>query len=631
MDQQDPHHSNGELHAAVSLLPSLNRKPSCLGDATTTVDVSNVSVVSDRRAGPRALPTALDTDADTEMESDAEASDEENLHEMLSDLIGHEPLYAASPGPPATYAGYGVLTLELTPQDVAARVAVYKGSSRAAFLQKLKHVFILSLAGKPIYLLHGLDEVIMGYMGLITTIVSAFERDEEIELVAHGDAKIVVMNRAPLVFVAITKLGYEKMQLRGGDTAASICRRQLDTLYCYLLSITLKPMIAKCFHNRMNYDLRKVLTPLDFESLDEMVMKITYGTTAPAAGHADYFLAFASELLDLALECVRLTHTTRTRLHAILLLAKRLKVSPRPGGHPPLVASRYLAFAEALPFLLAPSDDALGEDLLFGLLLDLRCKVMAAMKPRRHNLKNEDLKFLLATIASQTPQSVPTGAGPDLWIPICMPHFNANGFLYAFVRPVVLAPQIVVIVTLLSSNKNSFFQMQQVATHVAHQLAQKSPTFTAKLVAELSATDISIFRDIKVPQVKHFIYKLRASNQFVTSKTAEFEEASPSAAVSTVLKLVYFYSTLHNTTAAPVRAKPNSGTPATKRLTYIRYYALAADSTVGFMLCSDSYEFYCLCDGGSITTRNLINYSLKIIKWCQKNHRRLFIESGAVF
>lgn len=629
MDQQDLH-AMGAVHAPVALLPGLNRKPSCLGDATTTVDVSNVSVVSDRRAGPRALAAALDTEADTETESEAGASDDENLHEMLSDLIGHEPLYAASPGPPATYAGYGVLTLELTPGDVAARVAVYKGSSRAAFLRKLKHVFILLLAGKPIYLLHGLDEVIMGYMGLITTIVSAFERDEEIELVAHGDAKIVVMNRAPLVFVAVTKLGYEKMQLRGGDTAASICRRQLDTLYCYLLSITLKPMIAKCFHNRMNYDLRKVLTPLDFESLDEMVMKITYGTTAPAAGHADYLLAFVSELLDLALECVRLTHTTRTRLHAVLLLAKRLKVSPRPGGHPP-AASRYLAFAEALPFLLAPPDDALGEDLLFGLLLDSRCKVMAAMKPRRHNLKNEDLKILLATIASQTPQSAPTGAGPDLWIPICMPHFNANGFLYAFVRTVVLAPQIVVIVTLLSSNKNSFFEMQQVATHVAHQLAQKSTTFTAKLVAELGATDISIFRDIKVPQVKHFIYKLRASNQFVTSKTAEFEEASPSAAVSTVLKLVYFYSTLHNTTATPVRAKPSPGAPTRKRLTYIRYDALAADSTVGFMLCSDAYEFYCLCDGGYITTRNLINYSLKIIKWCEKNHKRLFIESGAVF
>ncbi|CAH2350362.1 putative vacuolar fusion protein Mon1p [[Candida] railenensis] len=747
------------------LLPEgKKRNPSYVGDPTTAVDMGNVSTMSmasnnvspkmnvipaQKRNIPRSIRSDQDSDVASEFQlshsqngdddivnnessnveenveendgDDADEDDEEDLHNILNDLIRHEPqalyttasqsLAAQNVAPTSSNAStildynifpYNESDSELSENSLISKyISVSKNDSNSVFHSKYKQVFVLSSAGKPIYSLNGSDGVIMGYMGLITTIVSTFEETkdhEEIKSITYDDCKIVIMNRSPLILVAITKIGYEKMQLRkAADVEAdiddqSILSRQLDTLYNYLLSMISKPMITKNFHNRMNYDLRKILTPLDFQNLDSIVMKITYGisikepistedtrNTAPDIG----FGVFASELLDSALECVKLTNTTRTKLNSILLSSKKVKI-PKPAEDGP---SAYQTITDSIPFLKASAASDIngptspsatgsyGDDLLFAILLDANCKIMSAMKPKHHNLKNEDLKILLTLISNQQHLTRHTKSEEgilDLWIPICMPHFNCNGFLYAFVKTIFVKPEdlrktsspgIPTTIVLLSSSKNSFFHMQEVSKQIEFRINQKMPSFTSTLYQELSTTTISIFRDIHVPQIKHFIYKSRSSNQFVSSDIEEFSRGNGTTTMN-ILKLVYFYSTLHNTRATPIRNTDSSSssggstgngasngnllpaksasesngsssnstsTGRNKKLTYIKNFGRNGENIICFMLCSDKYEFYCLCDDRTITTQFLINHSLKIIKWCEKNRKRLFIDAGAVF
>lgn len=644
-------------------------------------------------------------------------TDEEDLHHILNDLIRHEPqtLYATASQTMLASAPVkkeeSLKLLKITDFNIFPNrkdnesdiirncISVCKNDDETQFHQKFKHVFILSSAGKPIYSLNGSDEVIMGYMGLITTIVSSFEegRDkEEVKSVSYNEAKVVVMNKSPLVLVAITRIGYEKMiskpilgaaaEVLAEDeksASESILLRQLNTLYNYLISMIPIPVLAKCFHKRMNYDLRKILTAVDFQNLDSLVMRITYGVQllqddtvpAPLPENASVvgtvrsdgndstdrakvsdsdeisagFGVFVSELLDSSLECVKLTNTTRTKLNNILLATKRLKLKTKQVETPFTVSptAALSAAAAAVPFFNGtPPEVYVGDDLLFGLLLDRKSNIMSAMKPKNHNLKNEDLKILITTISNQ--QYLNTFENStDLWIPICMPHFNSNGFLYAYVKTIIIAPKITTIsespalptsmesspspgipitILLLSSNKNSFFQMQEISKNIEARLSK--PKLSSTLYQELSCTSISILADLKVPQIKHFIYKLKSFNQFVSSKIEDFQPVNTSI-ISSILQLVYFYSTLHNTRATPLNSTLSNGRK--KRLTYIKYFGKNNENIVGFMLSSDSYEFYCLCNDNSLTTQQLISHSLKIIRWCEKSQKRLFIKNGAVF
>ena len=83
----------------------------------------------------------------------------------------------------------------------------------------------------------------------------------------------MAVNKSPIILISISKLLFE--------TVESV-HLQLDTLYCYLIGILSKSVIDKHFNNRLNYDLRRILSPLDFENLDELCLNLTYGIQTPA-------------------------------------------------------------------------------------------------------------------------------------------------------------------------------------------------------------------------------------------------------------------------------------------------------------------------------------------------------------
>lgn len=569
---------------------------------------------------------------------------EEELQEILHLLVRQNDRFAGSNADDSSnhlsLMDLSILTndkYKMDSQDdfMERYISISKTSDSGLFHDKLKHFFILSTAGKPIYSMNGSDDVIMGYMGFITTIVSTFQENmkEEIKSVNYGDdLKIVIMNKDPLILVAMTKLKHENMMNNGKNEDYSVLVRQLNTLYNYLLAVLSKSTILKNFQNRMNYDLRKILTPLDFHNLDSLCMKLTYGLSAselPTPYNIPGLDFFLSQLLDSSLQSAKITNTTRTKLNSILLSCKKLKSKDNKSK----TSSRLFDISDS-----GDKETFLGDDLLFALLTTSSGKLLSMMKPKNHTLSKEDLKILFTMISSISTPSDDSQSTEDLWIPLCMPDFNPNGFLYVFVKKIDLSGYVIVdgkhvppqpiVITLISGNKNSFFQQQELSKHIINSMIN-SESFRNALSSELlTSNNLSILKDIKVPLIKHFIYRLKRYNQCFVSNTRHFNNEMGNTSFVTILELVYFYSTLHNNKATGFSSDPGIK-KHNKKLTYSKW-KISGNTVVGFMLSDSSSEFYCLCNG-EITSQDLIKHSLKIIKWCEKHHRRIFVGDGVIF
>ncbi|EGW34275.1 uncharacterized protein SPAPADRAFT_148912 [Spathaspora passalidarum NRRL Y-27907] len=564
------------IQSARSLFPTTTVEP------TTAVTFTNVEP---NLIGTESTYTPSVTDsegflANSGLLTDDEVSDyfqqpDEDLSEMLTDLIRHTP-----EEPTSAKQSFLDVNIFPNPYDLDEE-EFYKrhieiSKEDELFHDKLKQFFILSNAGKPIYSMNGSDEIIIGYMGVITTIISTFEENmnEEIYSISVGDMKIVALNKSPLILVSISKIAHEQ---------PNVLLSQLNMLYNYLLSIISKPTIDRNFHNKLNYDLRRILTQLDFHNLDCLCMKMTYGLTS-----YDSFNYYISQLLNASLQQIKISYTARQRLNKILLDSKRMRQN---------------------------SDDKetdLGADLLFS-ILSVNSKIVSFMKPKNHNLTNQDLTLLFSIINSSKSDISNDETSEDMWFPICMPNFNPNGFLYVFVKTIILQTTPVTI-TLLSSNKNSFYQIRQISNYIIHKLTK--PKMLSKLTKELHESNtLAILREVPI---SHFIYKNKALNQFVMSDTDN--------SVNSVLQLSYFYNTLYHTKASQMKT---IGSLNIKKFSYTRWTVDEAVIT-GFMLSDNNYEFYCLCNY-QINSKELIGHCIKVIKWCEKNYNRLFIGNGVSF
>lgn len=439
-------------------------------------------------------------------------------------------------------------------------ISISKSNDDVEFHDKLKHFFIFSSAGKPIYSMHGSDDLIIGYMGILTTIISSFQENfnQDLQVIEFGRGmKIVAINKNPIILIAISKIYFENI---------TSIKLQLDTLYFYLLSILSKSSIDKHFNNRLNYDLRRILSPLDFENLDQLSMNLTYaaGLNKESSRNAAFELYISQILLTSARQSIKIRHTLRTKLNYIL--------------------------------------QNKNDEIIFTLLMSRQDKILNYLHPKQHNLPNEDLNVLLFIINSLPKHQ--NRLNEDLWMPICMSNFNDHGFLYIFVRQVNDLT-----LMLISGNKNSFDSLKISADEVFDKLETK-PELSQKLRNELNMP-----LSIEAPLIfRHFIYKDVNLNQFVMSELPSDENSN--------LQYINVYNELKHNQAKIIKFDDGVNY---KKLTYLQQ-----KNVTGFMLLDKNYEFYCVIEntengGKPVPSKKIIEISLQIIKWCKKNHARLFV------
>lgn len=201
---------------------------------------------------------------------------------------------------------------------------------------------------------------------------------------------------------------------RLGESDAQL-RVQLEALYMQILSTLTLPNLTHMFSNRPSTDLRRPLQ----------------GTEPLLSALADSFTRGSAPTLFSALECLKIRKSHREVINNTLL-QKRC------------------------------------ESLLYGLVV-AGGRLVSVVRPRRHSLHPSDLRLIFNMLFEA--EGVKTGGGEN-WIPLCLPGFNKNGYLYMYVSfidaedqdnqdgrcPALRHDEIAVL--LISANKESFYDLR---------------------------------------------------------------------------------------------------------------------------------------------------------------------------
>lgn len=153
-------------------------------------------------------------------------------------------------------------------------------------------------------------------------------------------------------------------------------RVQLEALYMQILSTLTLPTLTHLFSNRPSTDLRRPLQ----------------GTEPLLSALADTFTRGSSSSLLSALECLKLRKTHRQIINNTLLQTR-------------------------------------CDTLLYGLVV-AGGRLVSVVRPRRHSLHPSDLQLIFNMLFEA--DGIKAGGGEN-WIPLCLPGFNKNGYLYMYV------------------------------------------------------------------------------------------------------------------------------------------------------------------------------------------------------
>ena len=386
-------------------------------------------------------------------------------------------------------------------------------------------------------------------------------------------------------------------------------RVQLEALYMQILSTLTLPNLTTMFSNRPNTDLRRPLK----------------GTEVLLSALADSFTRGSPPALLSALECLKMKKTQRKVIDDTLLRTR----SP---------------------------------DLLYGLIV-AGGRLVSVVRPRKHSLHAGDLQLIFNMLFEA--DGIKAGGGEN-WIPLCLPGFNKNGYLYMYVSFVPVSEgseresesgdpagnsisttepadsephnnssssssssssstSSSIAILLISANKESFDSLRTQRDSIQTTLSQNGSLSTIRtaLHSSNSSSDSNtttttttdgrptITSLIPGTLLRHFLYKSRANVQFVMP--------SYTPTYTTLLarrRLLCIYHSLH----ASVHAKN----------AHVKVQYSISREAVGLAWVTPLFELYCVAGGNA--SRNAVAQSAnQVVQWARREEERVFIIGGAVF
>ncbi len=345
-------------------------------------------------------------------------------------------------------------------------------------------------------------------------------------------------------------------------------RVQLEALYMQILSTLTLPTLTKLFSMRASTDLRRPLR----------------GTEPLLSALADTFTRGSPPTLLSALECLTIRKSHRQVINDTLLRTR-------------------------------------CESLLYGLIV-ASGRLVSVVRPRKHSLHPSDLQLIFNMLFEA--RGVKAGGGEN-WIPLCLPGFNKNGYLYMYVSFISASEetggdvgnddrseegkQDEIAILLISANKESFYDLRNMRDSVVDELDKNGSMAIIKAAVRRgrpTATDI-----IPGTVLRHFLYKSRANVQFT------MPSYEPHA--TTLLarrRLLSLYHTLH----ASVHAKN----------AHLKVHHCISRESISLAWVTPLFDLYCVA--GPHASRNALAQSAnKVIQWARREEERVFIIGGAVF
>ncbi|KAF3907666.1 hypothetical protein AA313_de0206445 [Arthrobotrys entomopaga] len=331
-----------------------------------------------------------------------------------------------------------------------------------------------------------------------------------------------------------------------GETDAQL-RTQLDMLYTQVLSTLTLTTVSKVFSERENFDLRRLLG----------------GTEVFLDGLSDAMVRGEPNILLGSLECVKMRKHVREKINNILLKCRT-------------------------------------SNLLYGLII-ADGRLVSVIRPKRHSLHPPDLQLFISMLFSASTFK----GGGEHWTPICLPKFNAKGFLHAYIC--FFQPEIALV--LISPTREAFFEMKEVKDNIIDQLDRAGSIPIIEGAVKRGRYLTSDLIDGTV--IQHFLYKSKANVQF-TMPSFDQHFSSPHAR----RRLMVLYQRLH----AAVHA----------RNAHLKVHHSIRRRSVSLAWVTPTFELYCVAGAG--TPRNVLaKHANSIVGWIKREEERLFIVGGATF
>ncbi|KAF7191575.1 Vacuolar fusion protein MON1 [Pseudocercospora fuligena] len=355
---------------------------------------------------------------------------------------------------------------------------------------KLKHFFILSASGKPIYSRHGDDQQISHYVGVAQTLISMYlDQKDSLKSFHAGGTQFVMLSRGPLNLVAISRLPESEAQLRN----------QLESLYMQILSTLTLPSMETMFRNRPSTDLRRPLQ----------------GTDVLLDGLADGFTRGSPSTLLSALECLRLRKTQRRTINDSLLKVR-------------------------------------SQNLLYGLIVAAG-RLVSVVRPKKHSLHPGDLHLIFNMLfeagsvragggENWIPLCLP-GFNNTGFLYMYVSFFATNESTTEAVeeRQSDAGKDDELAIVLISANKEAFFELRKMRDQLISQLEANGSMTAIKTAIRKGHAPCSEI--VPGTALRHFLYKSRGNVQFVMPS---FEPHFTGTVARR--RLMNLYSQLHEST-----------------------------------------------------------------------------------
>ncbi|XDT24941.1 Trafficking protein Mon1 [Nakaseomyces glabratus] len=457
-----------------------------------------------------------------------------------------------------------------------------------------KNFFIFTSAGKPVYSMYENDKFSASYIGLLTSIISFFQTSNEdnIKTFTSKESNItfVFCNKDPIFYVAMS---------RCRDESRDELEAQLHFLHSFVLSTLTSKQLTKLFQKRDNFDLRSHLESTDFETLSEICSNFT----------DKLYPEFSLN----SLQCLKLKKPIRAKIHSIMS-SQLNKMEDFPRG-----------------------------TLLYSFIIASNNRLCNVLRPKSHTLHPVDLQILFLVIATQFHN---LESDKELWIPICFPKFNSNGYLYCYIRTIMNPgdkssskflghPPVLVAI---SGQKDAFFKMKSYCDELMVKLTRNN-----EIIRELRTSILQPYSitDIPAPLVHHFMFKSSKHIQF-TMPQLSTSASEPEQRALYERKLKFYYKSLQNSIAQEIASQSNKSLvnfvqwsePAksnSEETTDHDSFIEEPVNMLGMVWCSPRFELLLLFNNGIVTRKQALSSARRIVRWCVSNESSLFINEGATF
>jgi len=240
-----------------------------------------------------------------------------------------------------------------------------------------------------------------------------------------------------------------------------------------------------------------------------------------------------------------------------------------------------------------------SRDVVFGILVVHR-QLVAIARMRKVVLSPSDFNDIIVNmIECHSGQQLREG---ETWVPICLPQFNQNSFLYAHISylwegagPCLL---------LLSVSRDSFDALREVRKKIEEAMLKRY----AQLKASLSHPEPFSFRQVNTNDLRHFIYRNTLTSQ-VCCSTPQI----PYINHSEVLSLYEGYFKLSN---------------MLRRGKNVKMLFLAMENFSLFSWITASFELHCTFSP-LVSQASAMSTAERMLRVLRKEEKRVFFDTSS--